>query len=695
MSWPTPQDYNEAIQNPHLNFADEELRTGVVEVNALGLPQPSTGSFASAYRMKCQSRDVAVRCFLQSVSDRQQRYKALSESLDSVSHDVLVNFEYLESGIKVKGEWHPIVKMDWIDGETLDTFVRRNQANKDILLEIADKFAVLCRQLRTAGIAHGDLQHGNIIIRDGALRLVDYDGSFVPDLEPLDSNELGHPNYQHPGRGQTLFCPEMDNFSSWVIHESLIAIAHEPELIAKVRGCEECLVLRHIDFAQPNRSAAFHSMEASENERVKLAGRNIRSLCVLAPDAIPPLDTESSLPEPAALTGEPVIDFYSAHFDESDTSVGHVSRAGWPSVNQFMQAVKNAFHSFSDDELKHSRAVGRGNSIWKVMGRESVVFLVQSAKTRYAVKCFLGEDSTRAERYLQIESYMKSKMPWRLRKYFVPFEYISDGIKVGDRWYPVLRMEWLPAYRLDEYIATTPHSKHLALAFLNHWREMMHDLEKAGVAHGNLEPANILVHDGRFKLVDYDTMYVPSMEGRTYEPTSFSNVDLAHPTLPKSVGPNSDNFAAWLIDTALLAWFADPPIWKIVGNPPGRLLFQSSDLLKPAESKLFPLLFHNLNEGLHVRAKLIYRFLYTPPDEIPPLRSLATALLPAEQTREYRLARREQSSRAATIVFCVIAIMVLVALPHGGFISILPTIALIVTIRQIIRDRQKDSERRE
>jgi hypothetical protein len=62
MTWPTPQEYNEAIQNPQFNFHDEELKAGIVELNKLGLPQPSTGAFASVYRMKCGARNVAVRC---------------------------------------------------------------------------------------------------------------------------------------------------------------------------------------------------------------------------------------------------------------------------------------------------------------------------------------------------------------------------------------------------------------------------------------------------------------------------------------------------------------------------------------------------------------------------------------------------------------------------------------------------------
>ena len=81
MPWPTPQDYNEAIQNPAFTFSDPELQSGSCEVTHLGLPKPITGNFASVYRLHCQGRDWAVRCFWRELSDMQQRYRAISAHL--------------------------------------------------------------------------------------------------------------------------------------------------------------------------------------------------------------------------------------------------------------------------------------------------------------------------------------------------------------------------------------------------------------------------------------------------------------------------------------------------------------------------------------------------------------------------------------------------------------------------------------
>ncbi len=707
MSWPTPQDYNEAIQNPHLNFADEELRAGTPEVNNLGLPQASTGAFASAYRIKCAGRDVAVRCFLQSVSDQHSRYRALAESMHGVANSLFVPFQYLEKGILVAGTWHPIVKMDWVDGQTLDAFIRRNKDQKETLLSVAESFKSACEQLQQMGIAHGDLQHGNIMIQDGSLRLIDYDGMFVSSLTGRASNELGHPNFQHPGRSKSLFDPSMDNFSSWVIYQSLVAIAHEPSLIQKLRGCEECLLCRHLDYAHPARSAAFHIFEASESDAVRQCGRTLRSLCQLAPDAVPPLSTDMNLGEPEPLDAQVNYSdllslvvchegFTADHGSDLDSVVEHAATTtGFPTIRQYSLALNSPREAFTDPELKGSRPIRRGKDFWRQIGKESVVFAVQSKTEEYAIKCFLGDDPTRAERYKQFAEYYKNQMPWRLKKHFLRFDYQPEGIKITGKWYPIVKMEWISAYRLDDYIASTPHSKHLAYALLGQWRELMYDLTKAGISHGNLEPGNIFIHEGQLRLVDYDTAYTPTMADKHYEPLSFPNVDMVHPRMARKIGPTADHFSSWIVDTALVAWCTDPALFNIQENRRGRLLFRSTDLTQPANSKLFALLFHNNHGELHNRAQLLYRFLYMEPDAIPPLQAQALPLLPAEVIREYRLRKLEVGSSTAAVAVSVIAIMVFSTLPYGSIIALLPITLLILTIRSLLAERRKGAKGKE
>ena len=150
MTWPTPQDYNEAVQNPKVCFGDAELRDGTPELTPLGLPKPISGAFASVYQMNCGPRRWAVRCFLREVSDHQARYQAISAHLQAANLPSTVGFEFLSRGIRIRGEWYPILKMEWIDGEPLNAYIERHLNNPAAIQSLARRWIETLAALRRA-----------------------------------------------------------------------------------------------------------------------------------------------------------------------------------------------------------------------------------------------------------------------------------------------------------------------------------------------------------------------------------------------------------------------------------------------------------------------------------------------------------------------------------------------------------------
>ncbi|MCC2686173.1 MAG: hypothetical protein K0R75_3072, partial [Paenibacillaceae bacterium] len=268
MLWPTPQDYREAIQNPKICFQDPELQSGHPELDKLGLPRPISGAFASVYKINCENRAWAVRCFTNNVKDQKVRYDAVSSHLSSVNLPYIVPFEYLSEGIKINGNWFPVVKMQWVDGESLLHYIQRNLHSADVLKELAIKWLKMMDELHTANIAHGDLQHGNILIHNEEIILIDYDGMYVPGLNDMLSSELGHRNYQHPRRNEEHFGPYIDNFSAWVILISILAVCEDATLWNSLGAgeAEESLLFRHKDFVSPSASRAFELLERVHDE---------------------------------------------------------------------------------------------------------------------------------------------------------------------------------------------------------------------------------------------------------------------------------------------------------------------------------------------------------------------------------------------------------------------------------------------
>jgi hypothetical protein len=285
--WPTPQDYNEAVQNPRICFSDADLRAAKIAVNAIGLPHAASGAFASVYKATNGTKSWAVRCFLNDRPEQKQRYKHISDFVLFDNLDSTVDFYYIDQGIKVKGKWYPCLKMTWVEGLTLDRYIEQSYADTNKMTALLKGFHQLVGELEGAGIGHGDLQHGNIIVTDQGLRLVDYDALFVPALAGLKSLEFGHPNYQHPSRTADHYDPEVDNFSCWLIHASLLCVAIDPTLYRELEGGDECILFKRKDFENPEGSKVFAKLLAHDSEHIRETANIIRRMLWAAPNTIP------------------------------------------------------------------------------------------------------------------------------------------------------------------------------------------------------------------------------------------------------------------------------------------------------------------------------------------------------------------------------------------------------------------------
>jgi WD40 repeat protein len=231
MSWPTSQDYNEAIQNPKTSFSDTGLKNGEVVVNAIGLPVPRSGNFADVYQYADgDGKTWALKCFTRKVAGLQERYAKIDEHIAKANFPFTVGFKYLAQGVRIRGEWFPLLKMEWVEGFTLNEFVRDNAAKPSYLQALLQMWAKLTARLRDSNFAHADLQHGNVLLVPGdaqnklGLRLIDYDGMWVPALAEHHSGEIGHPNFQHPFRlRDRLYNLDVDRFPHLVIASALRA----------------------------------------------------------------------------------------------------------------------------------------------------------------------------------------------------------------------------------------------------------------------------------------------------------------------------------------------------------------------------------------------------------------------------------------------------------------------------------------
>ena len=291
MPWPGITDFSEAVQNPQLCFEGSELENGIVAVNPRGMPLVYSGAFACVYPVSVGGLTYAVRCFTREVRDQQERYNALSDYLSNVLPPAFVHFEYVEDGISVMGNSYPIVRMEWVEGEVLSSFVSANLDESDTLRRTAAQWrGGINASLRGLRIAHNDLQHGNVMVQsDGNIRLVDYDGMYLPQFQGERSPELGHKNYQHPERSSDDYGDYVDNFPALVVYLSLLAIASDPGLWDFHN--DDNLIFARTDYADPASSDLFKQLKSSSDSAVVELTEKLVECCGLAVADVPDLET--------------------------------------------------------------------------------------------------------------------------------------------------------------------------------------------------------------------------------------------------------------------------------------------------------------------------------------------------------------------------------------------------------------------
>ena len=292
MSAPTSMSYSQAVQHPSLAFdRDPVLASSSPMPGMFGQPRSFSGNFAIVFQLEgADGRRWAAKCFTHEIADRVERYRAIHDQLHSIDRPWEVEFSFLPEGVLVEGHRQPLVRMEWIDAVGLGAFLRDDKTETEQVEAVSTDFRRVLRSLDEDGIAHGDLQHANILVEDGGrIRLVDYDGMFVPTIAHLGPAENGHPGYQSPHRSRQHFDADLDRHSAWVIHAALRVRALEPALFAELDVEDDGLLFTNSDLEHPLSNDVLERLTDSGGE-LKALAHDLLDVIGQSPEDVPPFE---------------------------------------------------------------------------------------------------------------------------------------------------------------------------------------------------------------------------------------------------------------------------------------------------------------------------------------------------------------------------------------------------------------------
>ena len=265
MQYPLISEYLAAIREAKDNL--DTLSHLVPVLDKYGEPYRSSGAFAVVFKMKDEhtGKCYALKCFTEEQEGRAEAYRQIAEEFEFVDSSYITSVKYLEKELFVdsncEDEEFPVLLMDWIEGETMETYVAANYTDTHAMAMLCYRFCKMAAWLRSQSFAHGDIKPDNIMVRpDGTLTLVDYDGMFVPAMKGQKSPTIGTKDFSHPLRTIDDFNETIDDFALASIALSLKAISLDPSLL-QTYGASDRLLFSAADYLDLSKSKTFTALQ--------------------------------------------------------------------------------------------------------------------------------------------------------------------------------------------------------------------------------------------------------------------------------------------------------------------------------------------------------------------------------------------------------------------------------------------------
>lgn len=245
--------------------------------------------------------------------------------------------------------------------------------------------------------------------------------------------------------------------------------------------------------------------------------------------------------------------------------------------------------TFVGDSLKKSEPVlnKKGRPIFRKGNQCGVTKLKYATGEIKALRMWQVESADSKIIYEHISKYIeKSPAP-----YLLNLSYLPDAIYFNGEYFSALLMDWCDGCSLKEYLNTNLNDKRKLFQLKEALNGMFKDMNIRGISHGDIHHNNICISDtGDPKLIDYDSMFVPSLSGTEDSCLGYSGFQLPYAREnSKFLSSKTDYFSQLIVILTIECIIQNPSLWTryLDEDDSVSLLFKKEDFLDLKKSNLY------------------------------------------------------------------------------------------------------------
>lgn len=245
--------------------------------------------------------------------------------------------------------------------------------------------------------------------------------------------------------------------------------------------------------------------------------------------------------------------------------------------------------SFIDKRLKESEVVlnKKGNPIFRKGNQCGVTKIRYSTGKIKALRMWQNESAADRNVYEQVSQYFE-QFP---APYLLNSSYISKAVSFNGEFFPALLMDWCAGISLREYLDNNISDPQKMSLLKESLIEMFKDMNKRGISHGDIHHNNIYISEmGNPILIDYDSMFVPSLKGNEDNCLGYSGFQLPNARENnKYLSNKTDYFSQLIVILTIECLIQKPILWSnyLDEDDTVSLLFKERDYLNLKGSHIY------------------------------------------------------------------------------------------------------------